>query len=119
MSPRLRSYGFCLGAIFWLPLLCTLALTWHHVVPHLGRAAPLLAIAVLGEELVISQKQRSGSPNMSFSAPAHVAAVIVLGPTLAAAMAAAGLLISDGLRPESRRFLLLNSAMLGISTWVG
>jgi len=119
MSPRLRSYGFCLGGMFWLPLLGTLALTWHHLLPHLGQAAPLLAIAVLGEELVISQKQRSGSPMMSFSAPAHVAAVIVVGPTLAAAMAAAGVLISDGLRPDGRRFLLLNSAMLGMSTWVG
>src|ERR1051326_4586147 len=119
MSPRLRSYGFCLGGMFWLPLLGTLALTWHHLLPHLGQAAPLLAIAVLGEELVISQKQRSGSPMMSFSVPAHVAAVIVVGATLAAAMAAAGVLISDGLRPDGRRFLLLNSAMLGMSTWVG
>ena len=119
MNPRLRTYSLCLGGIFWLPLLAVVAIRWHALLPHLSQAAPLLAIAVLGEELVISQKQRSGSPVLSFSAPAHVAAVIVIGPTLAAAMAAVGLLISDGLRPDSRRFLLLNSAMLGASTWVG
>jgi len=67
MNPRLRTYSLCLGGVFWLPLLAVVALRWHALLPHLPQAAPLLAIAVLGEELVISQKQRSGSPVLSFS----------------------------------------------------
>jgi GGDEF domain-containing protein len=118
MSRPLRIYSYCIGVTFWVVLTLAVAIRWHMVAPELRKVAPLLAIAVLGEELVIKQRQRSGSPVMSFSAVAHVAAIVIVGPMLAAAMAAIALVVADGLRPDGRRYLLLNSAMLGGSTWI-
>jgi HD-GYP domain-containing protein (c-di-GMP phosphodiesterase class II) len=85
--------------------------------PSVAMAAALLALAVVGEELVVFQRQRVGSPVFSFSAPAHVAAAIMLAPVAAAAVAALGVALSDGLRSGSRRFLVLNASMFGVSTW--
>src|SRR5437879_1619987 len=79
--------------------------------------APLVALAVAGEELVVRQREHGGAAAISFSAVAHVAAALLLSPLDAAATAALGILIADGLRSDSRRFLLINSAMFGISTW--
>jgi HD-GYP domain-containing protein (c-di-GMP phosphodiesterase class II) len=84
--------------------------------PSLSTAAALLALAVVGEELVVFQRERAGTPVFSFSAPAHVAAAIMLPPVAAGAVAALGVALSDGLRPGSRRFLFLNASMFGIST---
>ena len=83
----------------------------------MSTAAPLVALAVAGEELVVRQRARGGAAAISFSAVAHVAAALLLNPAAAAATAALGILISDGLRSESRRYLPINSAMFGISTW--
>jgi hypothetical protein len=85
--------------------------------PSISTAAALLALAVIGEELVVFQRQRVGNPVLSFSAPAHVAAAIILGPVAAGAVAALGVALSDGLRPGGRRFLVLNASMFGVSTW--
>ena len=80
--------------------------------------APLLALAIAGEELVVRQRQRPEGALLSFSAIAHVASVLVLGPLPAAAIAAAGVIIVDGTRREGHRYLLVNSSMFGASTWV-
>jgi putative nucleotidyltransferase with HDIG domain len=85
--------------------------------PLLSTAAALLALAVIGEELVVFQRQRVGNPVLSFSAPAHIAAAIMLGPAAAGAVAALGVALADGLRAGSRRFLVLNASMFGVSTW--
>jgi hypothetical protein len=85
--------------------------------PPFTKIAPLLAMAILGEEVVVLQRQRSGSPALSFSAPAHVAAAILLGPLPAAGIAALGVIVVDGLRTTGRKFLLLNASMFSLSTW--
>jgi hypothetical protein len=91
----------------------------RHGVPGLplSKFAPLLAMAILGEEIVVLQRQRSGTPALSFSAPAHIAAAILLGPLPAAWVAAGGVIVADGLRPSSRKFLVLNASMFGLATW--
>jgi GGDEF domain-containing protein len=115
VSARLRNYGFVVGGLFWACLLTGLAL--HHGVHSFSRMAPLVALAVAGEELVVRQRERGGAAAISFSAVAHVAAALLLSPLDAAATAALGILIADGLRRDGRGFLLINSAMFGIATW--
>jgi GGDEF domain-containing protein len=115
VNPRLRTYGLVVGGIFWAGLLLGLAL--NHGVDSFSKMAPLVALAIAGEELVVRQRERGGAAAISFSAVAHVAAALLLSPLDAAATAALGILIADGLRSDSRRFLLINSAMFGISTW--
>jgi GGDEF domain-containing protein len=114
VNPRLRIYGLVVGGIYWVALAVALAL--NHGVHSFSKMAPLVALAVAGEELVVRQRD-SGAAAISFSAVAHVAAAVLLSPTDAAATAALGIVIADGLRSDSRRFLLINSAMFGISTW--
>jgi hypothetical protein len=89
-------------------------------VPSLSpeRLVVLLAIAILGEEIVVLQRERVGTPVLSFSAPAHIAAAILLGPLGAAFVAGTGVILSDGLRRSGRRFLVLNASMFAISAWL-
>jgi GGDEF domain-containing protein len=115
VNPRLRIYGLVVGGIFWVALLAGLVL--NHGVDSFSKMAPLVALAVAGEELVVRQRERGGAAAISFSAVAHVGAALLLSPLDAATTAALGILIADGLRSDSRRFLLINSAMFGISTW--
>jgi hypothetical protein len=115
VNRRLRTYGLILGGIFWSALLVSLVI--GHGVGSVSTVAPLVALAVAGEELVVRQRARGGAAAISFSAVAHVAAAVLLSPVDAAATAAFGILIADGLRSDGRRFLLINSAMFGISTW--
>jgi predicted HD phosphohydrolase len=111
----IRIYSFSIGAC----LLLLMAFSLRHGAPGLplSKVAPLLAMAILGEEIVVLQRQRSGTPALSFSAPAHVAAAILLGPLPAAWIAAGGIIVADGLRPASRRFLVLNASMFGLAAW--
>jgi hypothetical protein len=115
MSRSIRIYSYSVGAS--LALLAALSL--RHGVPDvpLSRFAPLLAMAILGEEIVVLQRQRSGNPALSFSAPAHIAAAILLGPLSAAGVAIGGIVVADGLRPTSRKYLILNASMFGLATW--
>jgi HD domain/Diguanylate cyclase, GGDEF domain len=115
VNPRLRIYGLVLGGTFWVALLVALAV--NHGVTSFSKMAPLVALAVAGEELVVRQRESGGAAAISFSAVAHVAAALLLSPVDAAATAALGIVIADGLRSDSRRFLLINSAMFGLSTW--
>ena len=110
-------YRMCLGGGFWL-LLCTALALFRSSLPPLTEIAPLLALAIAGEELVVRQQARSGGTVLSFSAIAHIAAAIVVGPLAAAAVAAFAVVIVDGLRPAGRRLVLINSAMLGSSIWI-
>jgi GGDEF domain-containing protein len=115
VNVRLRIYGYVVGGVFWAALAAGLAL--NHGVHSFSKLAPLVALAVAGEELVVRQRESGGAAAISFSAVAHVAAALLLNPLDAAATAALGIVIADGLRSDGRRFLLLNSAMFGISTW--
>jgi GGDEF domain-containing protein len=116
-SRRFTLYRVCLGGGFWLCLVAALAL-FRSSLPPLTEITPLLALAIAGEELVVRQQVRSGGSVLSFSAIAHVAAAILVGPLAAAAVAAFAVVIVDGLRPAGRRLVLINSAMLGLSIWV-
>ena len=117
MSSSMRTYSFCVGGAFWISLA-----TWLLVNPaSLSGAAllaPLVAVAVAGEELVMRRRGDGDSAALSLSAVAHVAAAVLLVPVGAALAAALGVLISDGLRRDGRQYLLVNSAMFGGATWV-
>jgi GGDEF domain-containing protein len=115
VNKSIRIYSYATGACLAL----LVAFSLRHGAPSvpLSTFAPLLAMAILGEEIVVLQRQRSGSPALSFSAPAHIAAAILLGPLSAAGVAVGGLIVADGLRPASRRYLILNASMFGLATW--
>ena len=117
MSFRLRTYSYCVGGAFWIALV-----TWLLLDPASlsagARLAPLVAVAVAGEELVMRRRGDGDHPALSLSAVAHVAAAVLLTPVAAALAAALGVLISDGLRRDGRQYLLINSAMFGGSTWL-
>jgi HD domain/Diguanylate cyclase, GGDEF domain len=115
VSRSLRTYSYSIGACLAL----LMAFSIRHGAPTLplSKFAPLLAMAIVGEEIVVLQRQRSGNPALSFSAPAHFAAAILLGPLPAAWVAVGGIIVADGLRPASRRFLVLNASMFGLAAW--
>jgi GGDEF domain-containing protein len=116
-SRRFALYRVCLGGGFWLFLLAALAI-FRSSLPPLTEITPLLALAIAGEELAVRQQARSGGSVLSFSAIAHVAAAILVGPLAAAAVAAFAVVVVDGLRTAGRRLVLINSAMFGLSIWI-
>jgi GGDEF domain-containing protein len=119
LTRRWALYNASVGGGFWLILVASLVVFWGSL-PPLVAIAPLLALAIAGEELVVRQQQaRAGGAVLSFSAIAHIAAAIVLGPLAAAGVAASAVVIVDGSRTTGRRLVLINSAMLGSSIWVG
>jgi GGDEF domain-containing protein len=117
MNFRLRTYSYCVGGAFWIALV-----TWLLLEPTSlsagARLAPLVAVAVAGEELVMRRRGDGDHAALSLSSVAHVAAAVLLTPVAAALAAALGVLISDGLRRDGRQYLLINSAMFGGSTWL-
>ena len=117
MTGRVRTYAYALGFAFWASLIAALLLGQSDL-PDLSKFAPFLALAIVGEELVVLQRQGSGRSVLSFSAAAHVAAVIVLGPTAAALAAASAVVIVDGLRREAFPYVVINSAMFGGAIWI-
>jgi HD-GYP domain-containing protein (c-di-GMP phosphodiesterase class II)/GGDEF domain-containing protein len=117
MTGRVRAYSYALGLTFWALIIAVLAFR-HSQLPSLAEVAPFLALAIAGEELVVLQRQRSGGSVLSFSAAAHVAAAIVIGPTAAAFVAASAVVIVDGLRREAFPHVVINSAMFGSAIWI-
>jgi hypothetical protein len=117
MSFRLRTYSYCVGGAFWIALVTWLLLDSASLSAG-ARLAPLVAVAVAGEELVMRRRGDGEGAALSLSAVAHVAAAVLLSPVAAALTAALGVLISDGLRRDGRQYLLINSAMFGGSTWL-
>ena len=118
LERRWALYNVSVGGSFWLLLLASLVV-FRSSLPPLAAIAPLLALSIAGEELVVRQQARGGGAVLSFSAIAHIAAAILLGPLTAAGVAALAVVIVDGSRPAGRRLVLINSAMLGSSIWVG
>jgi GGDEF domain-containing protein len=117
MTGRVRTYSYVLGLAFWASLIVALALGQARLL-RLSELVPFLALAIVGEELVILQRQRSGGSVLSFSAAAHVGAAIVVGPTAAALVAAAAVIVVDGLRREPFPYVVINSAMFGGAIWI-
>jgi len=117
VNRRLRAYTYLLGFAFWSALAAALVVGPPSL-ETVKRAAPLVALALLGEELVVRQRHANSEGAISFSAVSHVAAAILLPPPIAAATAAAGIVIGDGIRGDGRRYLLINSAMFGSAAWL-
>jgi GGDEF domain-containing protein len=115
---RWMLYNAVVGGGFWLLLVASLVV-FRDSLPALKEVAPLLALAIAGEELVVRQEARGGGAVLSFSVIAHIATAILLGPLTAALVAALAVVIVDGSRPAGRRVVPINSAMLGSSIWVG
>jgi GGDEF domain-containing protein len=118
INRRWALYNASVGGGFWLLLGASLVV-FKGSLPSLAAIAPLLALAIAGEELVVRQEARAGGAVLSFSAIAHIATAILLGPLAAAAVAAFAVVIVDGSRPAGRHLVLINSAMLGSAIWVG
>jgi GGDEF domain-containing protein len=116
LTRRWALYNAIVGGGFALLLAVSLA---GSSLPPLREIAPLLALAIAGEELVVRQQARAGGAVLSFSVIAHIATAILLGPLTAALVAAVAVVIVDGSRPAGRRLVLINAAMLGSSIWVG
>ena len=118
LERRWTLYNAVVGGGFWLLLVASLVV-FRSSLPTLAAVAPLLALAIAGEELVVRQEARGGGDVLSFSVIAHIATAILLGPLTAALVAALAVVIVDGSRPAGRRVVPINSAMLGSSIWVG
>jgi len=118
LGRRWTLYVAFVGGGFWLLLAASLV-AFRSELPSMASLVPLLALAIAGEELVVRQRARSGTAVLSFSTVAHVATAVLLGPLAAAAVAAFAVVIVDGSRHSGRRLVLINSAMLGGSIWVG
>ena len=117
MNRRLRAYTYLLGFAFWSALVAALVVGPPSL-ETVKRAAPLVALALLGEELVVRQRHANSEGAISFSAVSHVAAAILLPPPIAAATAAAGIVIGDGIRGDGRRYLLIDWGMFGSAAWL-
>src|SRR5438876_2588434 len=118
LTRRWAVYNASVGGGFWLLLVVSLVL-FRSSLPSLAAIAPLLALAIAGEELVVRQQARASGAVLSFSVIAHIASAILLGPLVAALIAVFAVAVVDGSRPAGRRLVLINSAMLGSSIWVG
>jgi HD-GYP domain-containing protein (c-di-GMP phosphodiesterase class II) len=89
--------------------------------PGLGtfeRAGSWIALAILAEALVVHQ-QNGGGGHISFSAAIHTATAIVLGPFVAALVAALGVIVVDGSRRKNPNNVALNASMLGAAAGGG
>ena len=118
MNSRARAYVLITTGCFVAALVLAAA---THRAPgeHLLLAAcPWLALSVLAEALVVYQ-ERGTSGHLSFSAAVHTAAAIVLGPFMAAVIAAAGVIVVDGGRRKNAYNVALNASMLGAAAGVG
>jgi HD-GYP domain-containing protein (c-di-GMP phosphodiesterase class II) len=81
-------------------------------------ACPWLALSLLAEALVVYQEHGT-SGHLSFSAAVHTAAAIVLGPFMAAVIAAMGVVVVDGGRRKNPYNVALNASMLGAASGIG
>jgi hypothetical protein len=83
------------------------------------RAVALLAVAVIVTELMQVVADESAGPertHFSFSAGAHLAAIVALGPWGAALLAALGVAFVDRLRGVSLKIVVFNGGAFALST---
>lgn len=118
MSARPRIYVVVVTACFLAALIVT-AVAGAAPGPHLLlKACPWLALSVLAEALVVHQEEGT-SGHLSFSAAVHTASAIILGPFLAALIAAVGVVVVDGGGRKNVYNVALNASMLGAAAGVG
>ena len=78
----------------------------------------MIGLAIAAEALMVRQSEKPGGDVLSFSATAHIAIAILFGPIPAALVAAAAVIVVDGLRLQARLSIAINSAMFGLSILV-
>jgi hypothetical protein len=118
MNFRARAYVLTTTGCFVLALVGAVLAGKAPGSQALVAAAPWLALSLLAEALVVHQEHGT-SGHLSFSAAVHTAAAIVLGPFMAAAIAAAGVVVVDGGRRKNPYHVALNASMLGAASGAG
>src|SRR5918911_917160 len=97
--------------------------------PFIATEASLTTIALLGAAVVLMEliqvpsDESSLDPgdrhSLSFSSGVHIAAAIVVGPWIAAAVAAFGVVVVDRARGSRWRHILYNASVFALATLVG
>src|SRR5919199_6067703 len=97
--------------------------------PYTAAEASLTTIALFGAAVVLMEliqvpsDETSLDPgdrhSLSFSSGVHMAAAIVVGPWIAAAVAAFGVLVVDRARGSKWRHILYNASVFALATFVG
>jgi hypothetical protein len=113
-----RLYILSVSACFWGGMALLIACGVAAPLPHLTTIAPLIGLAIATEALMVRQSEKPGADVLSFSATAHIAIAILFGPIPAALVAAAAVVVVDGLRLQARLSIAINSAMFGLSILV-
>lgn len=99
------------------------AAPWMAAEVSLGTLALLGGAAVLMELMQVSGDESSADPAdsgpFSFSSAVHIAAILIIGPWVAAAVAAFGVLAVDRLRGAGWRQVLFNASVFALAAVAG
>src|SRR5689334_18226819 len=112
MNRAAHRYMCGVAATFWIVEAMLIGVRFADVLAQWSVWLPLLGLAMVAEAFEV-QASDDGGGVMSFSAAAHIAAVILLGPVLAAMVAATAVVLVDGLRVQRPLVVAVNSAMFG------
>jgi len=118
VSRSSRLYILGVSACFWGAIALLVAGGGGGTMPAFSVLAPLIGLAIAAEALMVRQSEKPGGDVLSFSATAHIAIAILFGPIPAALVAAAAVIVVDGLRLQGRLSIAINSAMFGLSILV-
>jgi GGDEF domain-containing protein len=113
MNRAALRYMYGVAATFWCVLAVLVAREAGALVTMWAVWLPLLGLAMTAEAFEVGTSSETAGGVMSFSAAAHIAAVILLGPVLAALVAAAAVVLVDGVRAQRPVVVAVNSAMFG------
>ena len=113
MNRAALRYMYGVAATFWCLLAVLLAAHSSALLARWPVWLPLLGLAMIAEAFEVGMSGEASGGVMSFSAAAHVAAVILLGPVLAACVAAFAVVLVDGVRAQRPVVVAVNSAMFG------
>ncbi|HUZ83389.1 MAG TPA: hypothetical protein VMU66_01745, partial [Gaiellales bacterium] len=103
---------------FWLVLAGLLVVDRGQIAGGWHAWLPLLGVAMIAEAFEVVTGDGAGDSVMSFSGGAHVAAVILFGPVIAAVIAASAVVLVDGVRAPSPRMVAANAALFGWASLV-
>jgi hypothetical protein len=117
MNIAARRYMCGVAGTFWIVEAVLIGARFPDVLPRWSVWLPLLGLAMMAEAFEVQASDDSGGV-MSFSAAVHVAAVILLGPVLAALVAAVAVVLVDGVRVQRPLVVAVNSAMFGWASLV-
>lgn len=112
MNRAAHRYMCGVAATFWIVEAVLIGVWFPDVLDRWAVWLPLLGLAMVAEAFEV-QGSDDGGGVMSFSAAAHVAAVILLGPMLAAMVAGTAVVLVDGVRAQRPLVVAVNSAMFG------